>query len=160
MVSVQFRKNFPRLPFCSGHISLESCLQNIVLSSLQLFSWASYWVDLDDIQWNGVAISTNRNFNNSWSLYLNFSNMINVCLNIWFIKNGKFWKRSRQKKHKPFIYLKGRYFVMGGTIDMNVGVFWKTSEGFLKSVVLQLFPKYNQSYVNLNVKSREKFNCF
>ena len=146
-------------------ISFESCLQNIALSSLQLFSCASYWVDLDDIQWNEVATSTARNFNNSWPLYLNFSNMINLCLNIWFIKNSKcqqflFWKRSRQKKHKFFIFLKGRYFVMGSPIDMNDGVFWETSVSFLKSVVLQLFPKYNQSYVNLNVKSREKFNCF
>ena len=27
---------------------------------------------------------------------------------------------------------------MGGPIDMNVGVFWETSVGFLKSVLLQL----------------------
>ena len=47
---------------------------------------------------------------------------------------------------------------MGSPIDMNVDVFWETSVGFLKSVVLQLFPKYSQSYVNLNVKSRAKFN--
>ena len=60
--------------------------------------------------------------------------------------------RSRQKKRKFFIFLKGRFFVMGGPIDMNVGVFWETSVGFLKSVVLQLFPKYSQSNINLNVK--------
>ena len=41
---------------------------------------------------------------------------------------------------------------MGGLIDMNVGVFWETSTGFLKKVVLQFFPKYNQSYVNFNLK--------
>ena len=46
---------------------------------------------------------------------------------------------------------------MGGRIDMNADVFWETSVGFLKCVVLQIFPKYSQSYVNLNVKSREKF---
>ena len=28
---------------------------------------------------------------------------------------------------------------MGGSIDMNVGVFWETV-GFLKSVILHLFP--------------------
>ena len=49
--------------------------------------------------------------------------------------------------------------VMGGTIDINVDVFWETSVGFLKSVVLQFFPKYSQRYVDLNVKSRVKFNC-
>ena len=48
---------------------------------------------------------------------------------------------------------------MGGPIDMNVDVFWESSRDFLKCVVLQIFPKYSQSYVNLNVKSREKFNC-
>ena len=48
--------------------------------------------------------------------------------------------------------LKDRYFVMGGSIDTNVDVFWETSVGFLKIVVLKLFPKYNHSYVNLNVK--------
>ena len=70
-----------------------------------------------------------------------------------------FWKRSRQKQHRLFIFFKGCYFVMGSPIDMNVGVLWETSMGFLKSVVLQLFPKYNQSYVNLNIKSKAKFNC-
>ena len=32
---------------------------------------------------------------------------------------------------------------MGDPIDMNVGVFWEASVGFLKSVVLQLFAKYS-----------------
>ena len=68
-------------------------------------------------------------------------------------------KKEPPKKYKFFIFLKGRYFVMGGPLNMNVGVFWETSVGFLKSMVLQLFPKYSQSYVNLNVKSRAKFNC-
>ena len=36
-----------------------------------------------------------------------------------FLKKGA----PSQKKHKFFIVLKGRYFVMGGRIDMNVGVF-------------------------------------
>ena len=35
---------------------------------------------------------------------------------------------------------------MGASIDMNVGVFWESLVGFLKSVVLQLFLKYSQSY--------------
>ena len=48
---------------------------------------------------------------------------------------------------------------MGGLNDMNVGVFWETSVDFLKSVLLQLFPKYSQSNVDLNVKSRAKLNC-
>ena len=47
-------------------------------------------------------------------------------------------KKEGPKKHKLFMFLKGRYFVMGGTIDMNVGVLLETSVGFLKSVALQL----------------------
>ena len=47
---------------------------------------------------------------------------------------------------------------MGGFIDMNISVFGEASERFLKSVVLQLFAKCSQSYANLNVKSRPKFN--
>ena len=47
-----------------------------------------------------------------------------------------FWKkRSHQKKHKSFIFLIGCYFIVGGLIDMNVGVFWETSVDFLKSVI-------------------------
>ena len=44
---------------------------------------------------------------------------------------------------------------MGASIDVNVGVFWETYVGFLKTVVLQLFPKYANfpSYADLNVKS-------
>ena len=33
-----------------------------------------------------------------------------------------FGKRNRQKKHKLFIFLKGRYYVMGDPIDINVSV--------------------------------------
>ena len=44
---------------------------------------------------------------------------------------------------------------MGDSIDVNVGLFWETSVGFLKNLALQLFPKYSQSYANLIVKSRQ-----
>ena len=70
-----------------------------------------------------------------------------------------FFEKGAAKKHKFSTFLKGRYFVMGGSIDINFGVFWETPVDFLKSVVLQLFPKYNQSNVDLNVKNRAKFNC-
>ena len=61
-------------------------------------------------------------------------------------------------KNKLFMFLRGRYFVMDRPIDMNVGVFWEASVGFLKWVDLQLFQKYCQIYVSLNVESRAKFN--
>ena len=48
-------------------------------------------------------------------------------------------KKEPPKKYKFFIFLKSLYLVTGGSIDMNFGVFWETSVGFLKSVVLQLF---------------------
>ena len=54
------------------------------------------------------------------------------------------------------MFLRGRYFIAGSPIDMNVDVFWETSVGFLKYVVLQLFLKYSQSYVNLIVKKYSK----
>ena len=69
-------------------------------------------------------------------------------------------KKRAAKNAQTFHFFKKPIFAwVAGPIDMNVGVFWETSMDFLKSVVLQLFPKYNQSYVNLNVKSRPKFNC-
>ena len=66
-------------------------------------------------------------------------------------------KKEPQKKHIFLIFLKDRYFVMGGSIDMNVIVFSACfSVGFIKSVVVQIFPKHSQSYANLNIKSRPK----
>ena len=50
------------------------------------------------------------------------------------------------------MFLRDCYFVMDSPVDINIDVFWETSVDFIKSVVLQLFPKYSQSFVNLNVK--------
>ena len=49
---------------------------------------------------------------------------------------------------------------MGGPIDMNADVFRETSVGFLKSVVLQLFPKYSQINVNLMPKVGQNSTAF
>ena len=43
-------------------------------------------------------------------------------LNIQNVSNFYFKKRAT-KRHRFFIFLKSRYFIMGGPIDMNVGVF-------------------------------------
>ena len=97
-------------------ISFESGLPNIVLPSLLRFSCACYYVDLDDIQWNQVATSTTRNFNNSRPLYLNFWNMINLCPNIWFIANSKcqssffFFGKVATKITQIFHIFKGQFF--------------------------------------------------
>ena len=50
-------------------------------------------------------------------------------------------KKKPPKEHKFLIFLKGRYFVMGGSIDMNVGVFWETSVGFFEKWKYATFPK-------------------
>ena len=128
-------KNFKLFP----DIFFDYGFQKIVLASLLLFSCTCYKVDLDDIQWNKVATSPARNFNSSWLPYLHFSNMINFCPNIWFIRNSKcqqllFWRKSRQKKHKFFSFSKERFL-------MWMLACFETSVGFLKSVFLQLLPK-------------------
>ena len=69
-----------------------------------------------------------------------------------------FFKKKEPPKETQIFHI-SRYFVMGSPIDMDVGVFWETYVDFVKSAVLQLFPKYSQSNVNLNVKSRAKLNC-
>ena len=49
---------------------------------------------------------------------------------------------------------------MGGPIFTNVGMFWEASVGFLKGVVLELFPEHSQSYVNLNIKIGQNSTAF
>ena len=39
------------------------------------------------------------------------------------------------------MFSSGRYFAMGGPIDVNVDVFWETSLGFLKKCDFTTFPK-------------------
>ena len=53
---------------------------------------------------------------------------------------------------KIFNFLKGRYFVMGGPMDMIFGVFSETYMRLLKSIISQFLSKYSESYNNLNVK--------
>ena len=50
---------------------------------------------------------------------------------------SNFYYEERAKKHP--------YYVIGGSIDIDVAVFRETSVGFLKGVALQLAPKYSQS---------------
>ena len=57
------------------------------------------------------------------------------------------------KKAKIFNFLKGRFSVMGGPIDMMFGVFLEINVRLLKSIISHFFSKYCKSYNNLNVKS-------
>ena len=50
-------------------------------------------------------------------------------------------KKAPSKQAENFHFLKCHYFVIGGPIDMNVGVFWENFLSFLKIAVLQRFPK-------------------
>ena len=103
-------KNFKLLP----DISFDSSFQKIVLSSLLLFLCACFSNDLDDNQWNEVATWAARNINNTEQLYLIVSNVVNLCPNIWFIKNSGcqqflFRKQDRQKS-QIFPFFKGPLF--------------------------------------------------
>ena len=62
------------------------------------------------------------------------------------------------KEDKIFRFLKGRFLVMGGPMDMIFGVFSKIYVRLLKSRISQFFSKYSKSYNNLNVKSCLKLN--
>ena len=110
MVYIHFCKNFTRLPFCGGWTK-----------NLQTFSRNFFWqrpskyciVELTAVfmclllSWSrrySMKWSSNLDgsyFNNSWPLYLNFWNMINLCPNIWFIKNSKCQYFFQKKKKEP-----------------------------------------------------------
>ena len=97
-------KNFKLL----ADISFEGSLQNTVLPSLMLFLCVCY----------EVTTSTARNFNNSWPLYLNFWNMINLSPIFWFIQNSKcqqffFVEKTTAKKAQIFHIFKGLLFRNG-----------------------------------------------
>ena len=62
------------------------------------------------------------------------------------------------KKDKIFNFLKGRFSVMGGPMDMIFGLFSETYVRLLKSTTLQFFSRYSKNYNNLNVKSYFKLN--
>ena len=84
--------------------------QKNVLSSFLLFSSVCYQDDLSDSERNEIASSTAGNFNNAWLLYVEFSETINLCRNIWLIENWKcqlflFLKQKPPKKNnKIFIF--------------------------------------------------------
>ena len=92
-----------------------------------------------------VATSSARNFNNNWPIYLNFSNMIKLCPNIWFIKNSKFqqfvfWKRSRQKT-QIFHIFKGPLFRNGWPYWYEFWRILRDSCGLSKKCGFATFPE-------------------
>ena len=57
------------------------------------------------------------------------------------------------KKDKIFDFLKSRFTVMGGPMDMIFGVFSETYVRLLKSISSEFYSRYSKSYNNLNIKS-------
>ena len=113
MVSVQFRKNFTGPPFCGGWTK-----------KLQTFSRHFFWEQPSKyciaeftaifvcllLSWSRrYSTKWSSNFDGPWPLYLIFLNIINLCLNIWFIKNSEcsqffHLKKEPPKEHKFFIF--------------------------------------------------------
>ena len=163
-----FAKNLKDRHFVVGgsknlKLSPNTCFgvsfQKNVLSSFLLFSSVCYQDDLSDSERNEIASSTARNFNNSWLLYVKFSETINLCQNIWLIENWKcqlFIKGT--KKDKVFNFLKGCFSAIGGPMDVIFSVFSETCVRLLRSITLEFFSGYSKSYNNLNVKSCLKLN--
>ena len=87
-----------------------------------------------------------NNFINSWLLCLHFSNMVNLCPNISFIKYSKcqqflFWRKSRQKNTN---------FSFQGALFRNGWLYWykfwrvlRDFCGFSKKCSNAIFPKLN-----------------
>ena len=62
------------------------------------------------------------------------------------------------KKDKIFDFLKSRFSVMGGPMDMIFGVFSETYVRLIKSITAEFYSRYSKSYHNLNIKSCLKLN--
>ena len=133
-----------------------------LLPSFLLFSSVCYQDDLNNSERNEIASSTARNFNNIWLICQIFRNNKPLAK---YLTDEKFKKWAvfifeikGAKKDKIFSFLKGRFSVMGGPIDMTFSVFSETYVRFLKSITSEYFSRYSKSYSNLNVKSCLKLN--
>ena len=108
--------------------------------------------------WNETVNLTAPNFSKGDSLYLKFSESEEPCSYFTVIYKTIFWDFFIFFKQPPkttilSFFLKSRYFHLDGHRKMCLGTFLETYVGFQKNVVLQLFSKYYQSYINLKVTS-------
>ena len=62
------------------------------------------------------------------------------------------------KMDKTFHFLKGRFSLTSGPMDMIFGLFSKTNVRLLKNIITQFFLKYSKSYNILNIKKCLKLN--
>ena len=75
-------------------LSTNTCFgvsfQKNLLSSFLLFLSVCYQDDLSDSERNEIASLTACNFNNSWLLYVKFSETLSLCRNIWLMDDWKY----------------------------------------------------------------------
>ena len=75
-------------------LSTNTCFgvsfQKNLLSSFLLFLSVCYQDDLSDSERNEIASLTVFNFNNSWLLYVKFSETLSLCRNIWLMDDWKY----------------------------------------------------------------------
>ena len=86
----------------------QKTYQKFLLISAFKKLYCQVYCYLGDIQWNEVTSLMACNLNNSWLLYLSFSNMINLCPHACFTENSKcgqfiFWIKCREKKDFSFL---------------------------------------------------------
>ena len=148
-------------------LSTNTCIgvsfQKNLFSSFLLFLSVCYQDDLSNSERNEIASLKVRNFNNSWLLYVKFSEKINFCRNILTDRKLKMWaififEIKVARKDNIFNFLKGSFSVMSGPMDMIFGVFSETCVRLLTSITSQFFSGYSKSYNNLNVKKCFKLN--
>ena len=65
---------------------------------------------------------------------------------------------KRVKMDKIFNFLKDRFSVTSGPMDMIFGVFSETNVRLLKNIITQFFSNYSKSYNILNIKRSLKLN--
>ena len=65
---------------------------------------------------------------------------------------------KRSKMDKFFNFLKSRFSVKSGPMDMIFSMFSETNARLLKNIISQFFSKYSKLYNTLNVKGCLKFN--
>ena len=129
------------------------------MSALLLFPSAFYLGDPCKNRWNEKASSTARQFSKGDLLYLNFSELEELCSYftvMFFIlfKTVTIWYFSKKaaKNCSSFIFLTSRHFQLGGLRKTNLSTFWETYIGFIENVFLQLFSKYYKSILISRLK--------
>ena len=164
---MQFHKNFKRPPFYGGSTRiLETFSKVFILVQLSKTSYVNItaisvcvlcrW-PMQKSCWNENASSTARNFSRGYLLYLKFSELEELCSYFTMMHNSRFWFFYIFQKQPPkasiLSFFKNPLFPTRWLQKMNLSTFREIYVRFPKNVILQLFSKYYQSYIDLKVKS-------